>query len=346
MKGTSRGQPPDIDARAIPRWRGFNLLEKFSGDRRQRFRHEDFALMAEWGFDFARLPMSYWHWARPDRWLDIDHDVFTDVDEAIEFGRSYGIHVNLNLHRIPGYCVNRSDLEPYQLFGTDPDGRGRALDAAADHWRALARRYRGIANRHLSFDLLNEPPFMDRADLYVQVVRVLVAAIREEDPQRLIVVDGLDLGQTPIPELVDLGVVQSTRGYLPKAISHYRAQWCPKNELETFAEPRWPLVDDRGTLWDADHLRATLIEPWRPLAAAGVQIHVGEWGCYRHTPHAVALAWMRELLPLWREMGWGFALWQLRGDFGVLDSNRADVTYEPFRGHQLDRAMLDLLQSS
>jgi len=29
---------------------------------------------------------------------------------------------------------------------------------------------------------------------------------------------------------------------------------------------------------------------------------------------------------------------------GVLDSNRADVKYEDFRGHKLDRQMLDLLK--
>ncbi len=41
-------------------------------------------------------------------------------------------------------------------------------------------------------------------------------------------------------------------------------------------------------------------------------------------------------------MGW--ALWELRGGYGVLDSNRPDVEYEDFRGHKLDRKMLELLQ--
>ena len=59
----------------------------------------------------------------------------------------------------------------------------------------------------------------------------------------------------------------------------------------------------------------------------------------------VALAWMRDCLELWKEAGWGCALWNLRGGFGVLDSNRPDVDYEDFRGHKLDREMLKLLQS-
>jgi endoglucanase len=39
----------------------------------------------------------------------------------------------------------------------------------------------------------------------------------------------------------------------------------------------------------------------------------------------------------------GYALWNLRGSFGILDSDRADVAYEDWRGHRLDRALLDLL---
>jgi endoglucanase len=64
-----------------------------------------------------------------------------------------------------------------------------------------------------------------------------------------------------------------------------------------------------------------------------------------NTPHKVVLAWMGDCLDLWKEAGWGWALWNLRGGFSVLDSERADVDYETFRGHKLDREMLKLLQS-
>jgi endoglucanase len=38
-------------------------------------------------------------------------------------------------------------------------------------------------------------------------------------------------------------------------------------------------------------------------------------------------------------------MWNFRGPFGVLDSGREDAAYENFKGHKLDRAMLELLQS-
>jgi endoglucanase len=87
-----------------------------------------------------------------------------------------------------------------------------------------------------------------------------------------------------------------------------------------------------------------MIEPWQRLATQGVGVHVGEWGAHNQTPHTVVLGWMRDCLTNWKQVGWGWALWNLRGSFGVLDSERADVRYESFRGHQLDRRMLELLR--
>jgi hypothetical protein len=47
----------------LPRWRGFNLLEKFTaGPVRRPFREEDFRLIAKLGFNFVRLPMDYRCW--------------------------------------------------------------------------------------------------------------------------------------------------------------------------------------------------------------------------------------------------------------------------------------------
>jgi aryl-phospho-beta-D-glucosidase BglC (GH1 family) len=55
---------------------------------------------------------------------------------------------------------------------------------------------------------------------------------------------------------------------------------------------------------------------------------------------------MSDVLSLWKEVGWGWAMWNLRGRFGLLDSNRADVEYEDFHGHKLDRKMLNLLMAN
>ena len=90
--------------------------------------------------------------------------------------------------------------------------------------------------------------------------------------------------------------------------------------------------------------RAALAADDEPTTASTAGGHVGEWGCFNKTPHDVALAWMGDYLSLWKEAGWGWALWNLRGSFGVMDSERADVAYEDYKGRKLDRKMLELLR--
>jgi endoglucanase len=343
-----------VEQQRIPRWRGFNLQgrfpspgQPFSGPAFDEF---DFATMAEWGFDFARLPLSYWVWGKKEDWSYVNEEPLKQIDRAIELGRQYKIHVNLNFHRIPGYCINERELEPADLFSGTKAQRDRALAAAQFHWQIFAKRFKGIPNSRLSFDLLNEPPKMRSyegylQERYVEIVRALVGSIRQIDPGRLIFVDGLNIGQLPVPGIEDLHVVQSTRGYLPKAVSHYTATWVPKDEFESFNIPTWPLRDDKGTTWNKERLRAECLEPYRALIDKGVQVHVGEWGCFNQTPHAVALGWMADNLSLWKEAGWGFSMWNLRGSFGVMDSGRKDVNYEEFKGHKLDRQMVELLRA-
>jgi len=343
----------DIDATRIPRWRGFNLQGRFPGPGKAQpgraFDEFDFETMAEWGFDFARLPLNYWWWGDRSDWSVLREEPLREIDRAVELGRQYGVHVNLNFHRCPGYCINGRELEPADLFTGTAAQRRKAQDAVIHHWQAFARRYKGIPNRRLSFDLINEPPKMRSyegylEERYVEIVTALVAGIREVDPGRLIFADGINIGQAPVLGIAGLGLVQSTRGYLPKAVSHFTATWVPKDEFESFATPAWPMKDDQGRTWDKERLRQEYIEPYRPLVRQGVQVHVGEWGVYNKTPHAVALAWMEDSLSLWKEAGWGFSLWNLRGQFGVLESGREDVTYEDYKGRKLDRKMLELLR--
>jgi endoglucanase len=329
------GPPPT--AKMLPRWRGFNLLEKFIArkDGNPPFAESDFALLAEWGFDFVRLPLSYHCWASPEAPTKLREAELKHLDEAVELGRKHDVHVNLNLHRAPGYCVN-PPKELLDLWTNEP-----ALDACAFHWAHFARRFKGVPNERLSFDLLNEPANVSEKT-YVRVVTRLVESIRAEDPRRLIVADGLRWGRDPVPGLASLGIGQSTRGYDPMPVSHYRAGWV--NGADQWPEPTWPLK--RGDkITDRESLRRDRIAPWQALEKMGVGIHVGEWGAHNQTPHRVVLAWMRDQLSLWKEAGWGWALWNFRGSFGVLDSGRTDVSYEDFHGRKLDREMLKVLQN-
>ena len=96
---------------------------------------------------------------------------------------------------------------------------------------------------------------------------------------------------------------------------------------------------------DRQWLKDQTMLPWLEFQKLHqVGIMVGEFGVYNHTPHDVALSWIKDCLNNWKEANWGWALWEFRGTFGILDSERSDVEYEDFHGHKLDRKMLELLQ--
>ncbi|GAA4316292.1 glycoside hydrolase family 5 protein [Compostibacter hankyongensis] len=338
-----RGALPSLQRAENPRWYGFNLLELFSGFHPQPFREQDFEMMAEWKFNFARIPMSYWNWSKPDpaQWMKIDEEIFRLVDQVVDFGRQYGVHICLNLHRIPGYCVNDGDKEPLQLFSGPAKDQAKALEAATYHWQYIARRYKGTDSNRLSFDLINEPGSAIPAERYISVLQQLTRAIREIDPDRRIVVDGLEYGNLPVSDLAaDKSIFQSTHGYAPMQLTHYQASWVWKDRK--MPVPEWPLRLSASDVWDKERLRQHF-RPWTALNRQGVPVHVGEWGVYNRTPHKVALAYMHDQLALWKSYGWGWSLWNLRGSFGILDSDRKDISYESYKGRRLDRKMLEVL---
>ena len=488
---TAAVTPDPVKPAAAPvRWRGFNLQEKFNLESGNKpFAEEDFRLIAKLGFNFVRLPMDYRCWIMDGDWRKLDEARLREVDQAVALGKKYGIHVCLNFHRAPGFCVNRNPPERLSLW-TDAE----AQEVCALHWAAFARRYKGIPNTELSFNLVNEPSGPDR-ETYERVALLLIDAIRREDPDRLIVADGFEWGTQPCPGLIASGVMQSARGYAPATVSHYRADWA--GNWDGLPPPMWPMpvwngflfgpvkprlhqtltvngpfpretelrlrvakvsdwavlrieagqvllkeeifrpgtkdghawkqaewfpqwncyqgecsvsvravipagtrdvtatltagdwlyLDeiglrptgapaaetvlgyptegwrspatvlacefgpdgrprrlDTGRQLDREWLRHTGVAPWLELEGKGVRIMVGEFGAFKYTPHDVVLRWMRDNLDNWQAAGWGWALWSFRGSFGILDSEREDVKYEPFEGHQLDRQMLELLQ--
>jgi endoglucanase len=329
-------EPAEPSASKLPRWYGFNLQEKFMMPQNNRFPESDFAWIAELGFNFARLPMDYRCWTDPNDWTRLREEVLKEIDEAIAFGEKHHIHVMLNFHRAPGYTVAQP-AEAKDLWKNE-----EAQTVCAMHWGRFAERYTGVPNRRLSFNLFNEPAFV-APDAYRRVVERMLDAIRKHDDKRLVVCDGRMWGRTPPEELLGLGVAAATRGYDPHMVTHYKAEWVGGSDKWNL--PAYPLRDG-DVVWNKDRLRQRCIDPWKQLEAKGMGVMVGEFGAYNKTPHPVVLAWMRDFLDLWKEAGWGWALWCFRGSFGILDSVRADVTYEDWRGHKLDRAMLELLRSS
>jgi endoglucanase len=359
LAGTSAlGSCSPEPAYRLPRWRGFNLLDFFSPDPsrpRPATPEDHFRWMRDWGFDFVRIPMAYPYYVEfdrsrritPDEVYNINEEMVERIDALVDMAFKYNLHVSLNLHRAPGYCINAGFWEPYNLW-LDKE----AQDAFNFHWAMWAERYKNVSRDKISFDLVNEPAMRDdpnnqhspaRAipgEVYRQVAIGATEAIRRHNPGHLVIAGGNNVGTTVVPELLDLGIAKSNRGYFPAHISHYRASWVYA-DVDAIPTPTWP-----GYSGNRYYSRETLEEhyaPWIEIVNQGVGVHCGELGCFNQTPHDVFLAWFSDTLDILSENGIGFGLWEFRGSFGLLNSGRSDVDYEDWYGYQLDRKLLDLL---
>jgi aryl-phospho-beta-D-glucosidase BglC (GH1 family) len=357
------GRDPLIPKNALPRWKGFNLLDYFSPDTHdeggsERTTEDDLRWMADWGFDFVRLPMAYPRYLDFNRskkitkedFYKINQKVIDDIEKLVLMANKHGLHVCLNLHRAPGYCINAGFFEPFNLW-KDKD----AQDAFNFHWGLWAKRFKNVSRDKISFDLLNEPAFREDMNdqfsksralpggVYRKVAAGAAEAIRAANPDHLIIADGNNGGSEITPELFDLNIGQSCRGYFPHYISHYQAPWVWKDPSKA-PTPVWPGTMD-GQYFGRESLEK-LYSPWIEAVGKGIGVHCGECGCWSHTPHEVFLAWFADVTDILSKNGIGYALWNFRGDFGILDSDRKDVNYKDWYGHKLDARLLDLIKQN
>jgi len=342
----------------LPKWKGFNLLDFFSPNptsAKLTTTEEHLKWMQDWGFDFVRLPIAYPYYLNIDRTrnitpaevYNIDEKAVDRIDSLVTMAHKYGMHTSINLHRAPGYCINAGFHEPYNLW-TDET----AQDAFNFHWGMWAKRYKNVSAKKISFDLVNEPSMREDmndqhsksgpvpGEVYRKVAKRAAETIHKENKDHLVIADGNSGGNIVIPELIDLNISQSCRGYYPHQISHYKAPWANK-DIEHLPDPKWP--GQVGDQYLSREKLETFYKPWIDLVNKGVGVHCGECGCYNKTPHDVFLAWFGDVLDILSKNNIGFAVWNFIGDFGVLNSGRTDVAWEDWHGEKLDRKFLNLL---
>jgi aryl-phospho-beta-D-glucosidase BglC (GH1 family) len=221
-------------------FKGFNLLGKFDVNfSNYGFSEEEFVILQDLGFNFVRIPLDYRTYTKAGDWDVFLDDEVVRIDQLIQWGKQYGVHVCLNLHRAPGYCVNPSVLPANQDL--DLWTSSTAQEAFVNHWAYFARRYKDVPYEELSFNLVNEPADMDEA-AYVSVMKKAIAKIQSINPDRVIFVDGLNYSRNIITSLRDeKNIIQAIHVYDPMTLTHYKAEWVQGSD--SWPVPVWPMTD-------------------------------------------------------------------------------------------------------
>ena len=462
--------------------KGFNLLGKFDVSwSNTGFPEKEFQVIRDLGFNFVRLPLDFRTYTRYADWNTFIETEVVKIDRAIQWGEKYNIHVCINLHRAPGYCVNPSTLPAAQQLNLWTDTVAQA--AFVNHWKFFANRYKDVPPSRLSFNLVNEPSNVTEA-AYLQVMQKAIGAIHAITPQRVIFIDGLDYARKIIlPLKGQPNIAQAIHSYDPFQLTHYKASWV--NGSSDWPVPHWPmlwvssylygpwksdlksslvlqgnflqgtkitvnvrqvstestlrikagikviyskkfvcgpdpgedftqvvqnqwgyqnisnkdysvvmnesaeslafenasgdwmtinsisiqyesktfiyhlsdnswgkkqsmyLVDEEGVLKTPDGKNLLpfndYLENFELARANNIPVMVQEFGVHNQTPHVTSVAFLTDLSRFFREQNMGWALWNLTGSFGILNSSRTDCTYDAWQGYSLDRAMLEAL---
>ena len=330
----------------LPRWRGFNFPKYASASEEWFFSQfeKECQWMVAWGFNFVRLPLSYRNYIQysgsgiptATQTTEFDETKVAAIERLVRIAIKYNLHVNLCLHRAPGYSVtDGSASEPFNLWSSSA-----AQSAFNTHWDMWAKRFKDLSPELLSFNLVNEPnityslipPILDPIGTYRTICTNAMHVIHQQTPTRIVIADGRDGARLVTSSMP--GLAQSVHGYDPSGLTHYDGNG---------TAPTWPGTYS-GVLWNKARLQNNYFQDWITLANQGVPVHCGEIGCNRYAPHAVTLAFLEDLLDILKQNNIGWALWELRGWFGVIESERSDVVYETFNGYPLDRELLELLQ--
>ena len=476
--------PIDLD-HFSEKLKGFNLLGKYDADwSNNGFQEEEFIIVKDLGFNFVRLPLDYRTYTQSGNWNVFLEDEIAEIDKAVEWGKKYGVHVCICLHRAPGYCVNPSELPANQNL--DLWTNNSAQEAFVNHWAYFAKRYKDLPYDELSFNLVNEPRDMDEAT-YVNVMQKAINKIQSINPDRVIFVDGLNYGRKTMLSLKNAkNIIQAIHVYDPFTLTHYKASWVEGSD--TWPVPFWPMTDisqylygpwqndyhtslvlegnflkdtqitinvqqvsvqstlqikldgseiynkvftcsadpgedwtkiiltqwgyqnisgkDYTTVLPSDGTRLTITNTdgdwmtfnkisirsradeviiipantdWgskqntykitsegkitdtdgNPVLALntldnnlksarseGIPIMIQEFGVYNQTPHDVTLSYLTDVVSVLNKNKVGYAMWNMIGSMGIINSGRSDCTYEQYRGKQLDREMTTILQST
>jgi endoglucanase len=296
-------------------------------------KEDDFKTIAQWGFNSVRIPLDA-------PWLFREGGLGPRIPEKWELLRTYlgwarnaGLLAILDLHQVPWHSFARPELE--NLWRNEED-----LNSFCQKWEEMAYDLRH-SGEGLWLEILNEPTARETQD-WNKVASRTLAAIRKADHQRVVVIESTFWGSIDrLPDLYhavqDDRLVYSFHFYSPMFVTHQSAPWwkdglpytekveypgtLPKVE-EYLAQPipqatRFFLEREGKRHWDRDSLR-DWFKPLLPLIKEGAPLYCGEFGVYEQVSRSSRLAWTRDTVEIFKELGIGWSYWNYKWlDFGV-----------------------------
>lgn len=341
----SFAQSPAFE-RAASLQHGINLSGWFasSGDLSQQhfdtFTNEaDLKLIHEMGFDSVRLGVEPSLIVRHGQLNPANPEAVVHLDRSID--RALANHLAVML------CV----------FPDDDYKRNLATERGVDDfvllWRVLAAHFSKTDPDKVFFELMNEPEVQDPYR-WMGVQARLVEAIRGVDSDHTIIATAANYSSLPdllqLEPLRDANVIYNFHFYEPYQFTHQGASW-GSSEWVFFKDIPYPATADTlaaqmknvpsdparynlflyGTGgWGRQSISARIAFAAAWARERKVPLICNEFGAYRDTADPASRArWIGDVRSALEENHIGWAMWDYRGNFGVVERSSTQITPDP-----------------
>jgi endoglucanase len=283
------------------------------------------------GFDHVRVPMRIASHCEPSPPYRIDKRFLHRMDWAIDQALSNDLAIIVDLHH-------------YTAMMDAPKAHA---DRLVGLWRQIATRYKGMP-RSVVYEILNEPQKKLTAEIWNPILARAVAAVREIDPDRLIIVEGAhwasatDLRDTlQVPE-GDPNIIASFHMYAPMYFTHQGFGWMePKYQTRGVVFPGPPAkpvvpvpaadIDPESHAWfERYNTEPAITNPGGPAAIieqmeiakafadrTGLRVYLGEFGAGINADETSRGRWTRTARTEAEKRGFGWGYWDFCRNFAA-----------------------------
>ena len=252
------------------------------------------------GFQSVRMPVKWSVYTDKKAPYAIEEDFAKRVDSFVNQAEKVGLNLVLNIHHFDG-------------LDADPDAH---VEQFAAIWKQLGKRYKD-RGEFLYFELNNEPH--DKLnDKWNEVLKVGLAAVRETNPTRPVIIGPPDwngirgLKKLELP--ADANLIVTVHMYNPFEFTHQGASWATA-EVKTIRNRQF------GSEQEIAKVKAELQEAADWGKAHKVPIYLGEFGAFEMAPQESRVIWTNLIARTCESLNISWSYWEFGAGFGVYDLN-------------------------
>lgn len=263
-------------------------------------RKEDLDRIAEAGFDTIRLPVRWSAHTDSTAPYRVDPAFMARVREIAGWAEEAGLRIIINVHH-------------YDALMEDPDSHRPRLAAI---WHQVSEAF-ADAPDSVIFELLNEPKDRMTVRKTDAVNRELLDIIREQNPDRWVVVGSAGWGglgallKSRPPG--DDRIILTFHTYEPYNFTHQGA---------FFADPPPPTGTQWGTPKEYQAMRQSAGRAADFAIRTGHPMLLGEFGVFEEVPLAERVKWTRAVRETAEDHNFGWCYWDFSNAFKIYNGER------------------------